>query len=482
MRLLCNPVYLIQVVVLTAIAINVTAQDINIYQPAAANIQRKEKLKAFVKQVNADLFKQLDGDNKKDKKEIYKSWFESVDSLIARQSIFYNEAASDYLTSIANEIVNGNLQLKERPFEIVFTKDNAVNAGTLPNSLIIINMGLLNAAESESQLAFVIAHEIAHHYLKHSYKRLDRILGRLNSKEMQEELRRIQNMEYGKRSEVENLVKKDEFSFMKRSREDELEADSLAFMFIKNTRYDVTQGITMMDVLDQSDSIRFDTEAFLKKTFDFPAAPFKKRWLHKEEGLLGGHAVLEKNKDADSLKTHPDCKLRKQRMQMMYARTAKPANNIISSEQFSRLKKDLFYESLEYPYTTEVYGIALYEALKAMDQKKDDPYVIALIGKSLNSLYKAQKEHKLSKVIMLPSPEYPKPLNSYLQFVQNLYLEDIAALNYHFLKQYEQTLNGYEEYVYALALSKKYADTTAEFQQWTDYYNKKFPTKKYKLN
>jgi len=52
----------------------------------------------------------------------------------------------------------------------------------------------------------------------------------------------------------------------------------------------------------------------------------------------------------------------------------------------------------------------------------------------MNGLYKAQKDHSLGKVAELPAPDYPKNYNSLLQFVQNLYLGDLASISFYFLK------------------------------------------------
>ena len=70
-------------------------------------------------------------------------------------------------------------------------------------------------------------------------------------------------------------------------------------------------------------------------------------------------------------------------------------------------------------------------------------YGVAQVGRVLNGLYRAQKEHTLSKVADLPSPDNPANYNALLQFVQNLYLEDLASINYYFLRAYHPRLDNY---------------------------------------
>jgi hypothetical protein len=84
-----------------------------------------------------------------------------------------------------------------------------------------------------------------------------------------------------------------------------------------------------------------------------------------------------------------------------------------------------------------------------------DPYLITQTGRILNGFFQAQKTHTLSKVTDLPSPYYPSNYNLLLQFIQNLYLENFAALSFHFLKQYETSLVNYVPFKDAFSTSKK---------------------------
>ncbi|MGH8668364.1 MAG: M48 family metalloprotease, partial [Burkholderiales bacterium] len=52
-------------------------------------------------------------------------------------------------------------------FEFFAVRDPAINAFALPGGYVGVHTGLLNAAETESQLASVLAHEIAHVTQRH---------------------------------------------------------------------------------------------------------------------------------------------------------------------------------------------------------------------------------------------------------------------------------------------------------------------------
>ena len=56
------------------------------------------------------------------------------------------------------------------PLHISVLQSREVNAFALPGGYLFVERGLLEAADDESELAGVIAHEIAHDTARHSYK------------------------------------------------------------------------------------------------------------------------------------------------------------------------------------------------------------------------------------------------------------------------------------------------------------------------
>ena len=78
----------------------------------------------------------------------------------------------DYVRSVAERIA-GNSDLKV-PLHVSVLQSREVNAFALPGGYIFIERGLLEAADDESQLAGVIAHELAHDTARHSAKMMKR--------------------------------------------------------------------------------------------------------------------------------------------------------------------------------------------------------------------------------------------------------------------------------------------------------------------
>jgi len=214
---------------------------------------------------------------------------------------------------------------------------------------------------------------------------------------------------------------------------------------LRNTRFDVGGALTALALLDVIDTDTMNTAACLPQVFGTKEFPFQKKWIAREEGLLGGHAHIKDEEMADSLKTHPDCKLRIRLLAPQTGRSHQPTalRFVSDSVKFAGLQRVFRYETIEYAYASDNYTRSLFLSLELLQKNPEDGYAVAQVGKTLNGLYSAQKAHTLSKVASLPSPQYPPNYNLLLQFIQNLYLEDIAGINHHFLGRYHPRMDKY---------------------------------------
>ncbi|MDH5423708.1 MAG: M48 family metalloprotease [Gammaproteobacteria bacterium] len=89
-----------------------------------------------------------------------------INALKAQGALLDDELVNDYLQNLGQRLaINSPEQNREFSFFIINAND--INAFAGPNATIGINKGLILAAKNESQLASVIAHEIAHVTQKH---------------------------------------------------------------------------------------------------------------------------------------------------------------------------------------------------------------------------------------------------------------------------------------------------------------------------
>jgi Zn-dependent protease with chaperone function len=409
-----------------------------------------------------NVFKQtiaaLPSEHKKELLQLYKARWENAKQKFEQKKIYTSPAASAYLNQLVKEIVVNNPTLSNLPLNCYFSRSGNPNASYVGEGIILINMGLFNRLQNESQLAFVICHEIAHQYLKHSENTITNYVARLNSKEVQHELKSIKNSKYRRNQPLEELTNSITYDTRRHVRQNETEADSLAVELLKHTRFDAAEVIATLKILDEIDTDTISTNECLKKLFNSEGYPFQQKWISREEGLLGGHAKLQSDKFEDSLKTHPDCKLRISKLEPVISKLNSGSKNIIDSATFRHYTRLFRYEVIEYAYSSDNYGRSLYYTLELLQRMPSDPYLIANIGRLLNGMYFAQKDHRLNNYVDLPAPSYPSHYNQLLQFIQNLYLENIASINYHFLTRYQEKLKDYPPFMEAYKTSTQVAE------------------------
>ena len=411
-------------------------------------------------QYKADL-SSLPKENRKDFEEVYRQRWDNIKSVLDKKEIYTSASAQQYLDALVAEIVKANPLLQKQNFTCYFSRSGIPNAAYIGEGIILFNMGLFKRLDNESQAAFILCHEIAHFYLQHSENSIRRYVTTLNSQEVQNGLRKIKNTEYGKRQQVDDLMKGLTFNMRRHGRDHESEADSMAIEFMRHSRYDISEALTTLALLDSIDTDSLNMSACLQKMFNAKEYPFQKKWIAKEEGLLGGHAQLKKEEPlSDSLKTHPDCKLRIQFLTPMINRyqAKNGLKNIVDKANLNELRNTFSYEIIEYAYTSENYTRSLYYTIELWQNKSSDPYLVTQVGKIFNGFYAAQKTHKLGKLIDLPSPFYPADYNLLLQFIQNLYLENFSSISYYFLKQYNSQLGNYSPFTNAYNTSKQIAE------------------------
>lgn len=86
--------------------------------------------------------------------------------------VLENKAIQDYVNAVAQRVAR-NSDLKV-PLHVSVLQSREINAFALPGGYLFIERGLLEATDDESELAGVIAHEIAHDTARHGYKLMKR--------------------------------------------------------------------------------------------------------------------------------------------------------------------------------------------------------------------------------------------------------------------------------------------------------------------
>ncbi|MDZ4121573.1 MAG: M48 family metalloprotease, partial [Candidatus Cloacimonadaceae bacterium] len=82
-------------------------------------------------------------------------------SVIARQSIYKNQPLQEYISFVGSHIVEAS-DVPDIQFRFYILDIQQPNAYACPGGYIFVTRGMLKSLVSEAELAFVLAHEIAH--------------------------------------------------------------------------------------------------------------------------------------------------------------------------------------------------------------------------------------------------------------------------------------------------------------------------------
>lgn len=128
---------------------------------------------------------------------------------------------------------------KEINYYFYVIEDKELNAFSLPGGYIYVYRGLVDILDDD-ELAFVIAHEIAHIVSRHSIKKLQAAMG----------MNLLLLATSGANSDVDfqqGLSFALAQLFVAYSREDELKADELAAKYLKNAGFDPKLGVSALN-------------------------------------------------------------------------------------------------------------------------------------------------------------------------------------------------------------------------------------------
>lgn len=434
------------------------SQSYQTYVPVKNDSLYLAGIKKEIKQKYLKDSASITGNNKKYIIEFYRQRFNSLNDRFTNNEFISTPEINNYLTSLTNEILIVNPELKMLGTRFLFSKAYWPNAYSTGEGTIVINIGLFTKLDNESQLVFALCHELSHLYLNHSNKAIDYYINTLYSDEFQAKLKSLKKMEYERNKELDKLEKGVVFTGRRHGRQHESEADSMALVFMKNTGFDAAASIGLLKILDNIDKDTYNTEEGLRTIFNSPDYPFQQKWIKKEEAFFGITKESElSDKETDSLKTHPDCKIRISRLnpiiEKLKIETGK--KNKVNQFYYDSLKKLFSFEIVEYCFKSDDISRCLYQAMELYKQYPENGYLTTTIGKCFNALYTNQKNHTLYQIVTLPFLLGEKNYNTLLEFIQHIKLQEIAGIGYFFLKQHETRFTTDKDFATTFNQSKK---------------------------
>jgi len=166
-------------------------------------------------------------------------------SSIAALGLYENDEIEEFLNVFGNLIVEGT-EFYDQRFYIYVLDTDKVNAYACPGGIIFLTRGILEATENEAELAFVIAHELAHtiyqHGLQGMKERKNLIKADNAFAEMEAELDELGVEQDAEMKAVEEELEQELFNFYEtvfsgRLEKYEFEADRMGLLYMQRSGY-----------------------------------------------------------------------------------------------------------------------------------------------------------------------------------------------------------------------------------------------------
>ncbi len=346
--------------------------DEQVYQPASDLYEIK--IEALEEQYG----KHLD----KDKTAYYLQTIFNVNQLFKSGSVLYHDEFDLYLRSIKDHLLAKETKLRES-VEIYLLRSQAVNAFADGDSNIYVSLGLIAMLENESQLAFIISHEIGHIAKGHN---LEFYLKAKNIDRSSKGNEVLTNSDFDDHMIVKNLY----------SQSLEKEADAYGIDLYLKSRYSTASINGVFDMLKYS-YLPFENKPFDKSIFEDRYYKISSNLLLDSVSALTGEPE-EKTAEEIVKSTHPSIAERRALVQSKIGVDLRSDTQtiVISDAAFQKLKQTALYELPSYYLSNFLYQDAIYTSYLLLQKTNSDIYLEKIIAKSLAylSLFRNSSENK----------------------------------------------------------------------------------------
>jgi Zn-dependent protease with chaperone function len=342
---------------------------------------------------------------------------------------------SNMVDSLVAELKSKN---KDIPKNIQFfiSKDMTLNALSVGDYYFVINLGTFYYLLNEEQLASIIAHEIGHVMLRHSFKSIQRYHLTLKE-EAKKQTKEVKREKSNKSEKAWNKLKQIIYEESSFNRKQEYESDSIGYVLFKNTRFSQTNYINTLIMMDLYDSIKpmgLKIETY-KRVFDLPAQPFKEEWLKQEDFRRYDYSKYKEKIDEDSVKNHPKIKERVANIKRIFPELTddvQPAQSSAFFDSLQSLAKASQPFCLDYQ---EEYGYGVYICLLRLQKDENDPFYRYWLGELFSKIHDARKRYTLNRYLDRIDPkEQSESYQQFLSFMWNLSLNEIKNIKDYYKK------------------------------------------------
>lgn len=363
---------------------------------------------------------------------IYQARLSALIKMVKNEQIVNDTVLEGYVTGVMNRLLTKNDFTNKEAHRVFVLRSPFVNAICYGRGIYFVTTALLSRVYSEDQLAFALAHELAHNDLEHVQQRIKREAEIQLAKKSNDQVRKIiaGTVDAEDIEEYRKLV----YGVSRYTRERELEADSLGFMFFTTAGYNPEHATEMIDLLEhwQSPKLAIGAEMFLP--FDSEDYPLQLYWFNERLSVYSN----ERSSylwERDSIHSHPAYQQRKDKLAVYSIREGDPTE--ADQSTFENMAARAEFETLENAFLYRQYDRAMFSALQLINRYPDNTYLVSRMAVMLINMFAAETPEHVSPFVSRYTANYSKELRLVNNFLLNLTHRELGEVAYHFLKNPE---------------------------------------------
>ena len=359
-----------------------------------------------------------------------KRFFDDIDSGL----YVFDSRFEKIITKIITEITLKN-PIVPSDLSFFVSRDNTLNASSVGNKCVIINLGSFYYLQNIDQLASIIAHEISHFLLNHMIKDMQHLYSLGMNSSNKNEIAAIMNEKYNRGDIASSKLKNIVYDISSSYRKDEYEADSLGYLLIKNTNFNHSDFINSFKLCEAYDTIQpigLKYEMY-KKLFDLPNQPFEEQWMKMDDFSAYDYSKFKEKYNEDSLKYHPETDERIKNLKMKFPELNVDGAVAEADSVFKELQNTVKFEQPNSLFLEKEYGVGIYLCLYRIQNEDHSHYYKEWLGRFFEKIYEARKSYTLNRYLERLEPKHQsESYQQFLSFMWNLNLVEIKTIAEHY--------------------------------------------------
>jgi Zn-dependent protease with chaperone function len=349
----------------------------------------------------------------------YKTRLKACRSLLESDDVILSGGLYDYVNGCFGKLLAANPAIDQRS-QLVLFSDISYNAFTMGDNIVFVHTGLVEQLYNEEELAFVMAHELAHNSGGHMHTALLAAAQLMTDEELMKGMRRASRKSYGNVTALNELLLPSILRNREESRRHELEADSLGFVYYRNAGYDPQKTMGVFRSMEMAENGKAGTPVDFVKLFGLSETDpvYRKATAYRPSSSLG---TFEKDNEMEGyLRSHP---YQRDRL------TSVARIGALVADTLYERQKDPVYEAHRYiaggelvqsSFKDQRLSQAFYYSAKMQQDFPGDPWSRNSLALVLAQLSYAKERRISGRYLDLQSPGFDESYDKAICFVTSI--------------------------------------------------------------